>query len=117
MELIDRDYLKVFYMKKEKLNRYRISINATIDSSVLWKTERLPNSTLIDTWMCQNSPLEIYYGRLKNPKYSYVTMTRFIYAKTEKEAIDMAKVDLFGSGLSKIHIRAIKIITNKKMAA
>ena len=104
-------------MQKVKLNRYRISINATIDSSVLWKSERLPNSTLIDTWMCQNNPLEIYYGRLDNPRYSYVNMTRFIYAKTEKEAINTAKMDLFGSGLSRIHIRAIKVITSKKMAA
>ena len=104
-------------MRKVKLNRYRISVHATIDSSVLWKTDRLPNSTLIDIWMCQNTPLEIYYGRLKNPKYSYVTMTRFIYAKTEKEAIDMAKMDLFGSGLSKIHIKAVKMVQRNKVAA
>lgn len=97
-------------MKKMKLNRYRISINATIDSDLLWKTDRLPNSTLIDTWMCQNCPLEIYYGRLKNPKYSYVNMTRFIFAKTEKEAIETAKLDLFGSGLSRIRLKAVKII-------
>ena len=104
-------------MQKVKLNRYRISIHATIDSDVLWKTDRLPNSTLIDTWMCQNSPLEIYYWRLTNPKYSYVTMTRFINAKTEKEAINTAKMDLFGSGLGKIHIKAVKMIQKNKVAA